>query len=161
MDLWHFAHSTLPEWRAQLDVSGFLYLKRLTFKTVYWFFFGGSAFWAVVRLPMASLKIWLFPNSHLLITANESRRSSFQKCWLAHPIRMGILQITQHWTVAANSSQSTISPFSLSLLVTSGRPDLLTITAQYWKPCWNWVASAAPLVSTNHMGVQQTHFWHI
>lgn len=46
-------------------------------------FWGGSAFWAVLRLPMALLKIWLFSNSHLLITANESRRNSFQECWLA------------------------------------------------------------------------------
>lgn len=113
--------------------------------------FGVSAFWAVIRLPMALLKIWLFPKSHLLITSNESRRNSFQKCWLAHPIRMGTLQITQHWTAAANSSQSTISSFSIPLLVTSGRSDLPTTHNALLKALLKLrcVTSAAPLVSTN------------
>lgn len=152
----------LPEWRAQLDVSGFLYWKRLTFQTAYWFF-GVSAFWAVITLPMALLKIWLFPNSHLLITANESRRNSFQKCWLPHPIMMGILQITQHWTAADNSSQSTISLFSIPLLVTSGRPDLLTTLNAVLKALLKLrcVTTAAPLVSTNTAGFSTTHFWQI
>lgn len=123
-------------------------------------FLEGSAFWAVVRLPIDLLEMWLFPNSHLLIIANDSRRNSFQECWLAHPTTVGILQITQHWTAVADSSQSAISQFSILLLVTSGIPDLLPTQNAVLKALLKLrcVRSAAPLESTSHRGVQHNPF---